>query len=300
MGALQRRLVAAVLAASVLSGTAGAETRPAVTITGSPVAAGSSVEVSGTGCGADAVVFVGVLDPQRAGELAKASTGGGGDAGWKVSITVPATTRPGRYPVTARCSSSYAGYTGYDGYGGGGFDYSEGTVEVRPPDSVPAADGPLTITPSTAPPRATVRVSGGGYGSGEQVTLILYSSPVVLGVVTTGTDGTFSSEVLIPEGTPLGRHDVVSMNATSTEHPPRTLRAALTVTAAAQVGPVTTVQRAVQTNASPAPTVTGSLPMTGLEPWLTVLAGLAALGAGLALLVSVRRRDAAGEAPSTR
>lgn len=299
------------MAATVLSGTAGAETPPAGTVTGSPVAAGSTVEVSGTGCGADAVVFVGVLDPQRAGELAKASTGGGGDAGWRVSITVPATTRPGRYPVTARCSSSYAGYTGYDGYRGGGFDYSEGTVEVRPPDAVPDPDGPLTVTPSTVPPGSTVRVSGGGYRAGEQVTLVLYSVPVVLGVVTTTSDGTFSSEVLIPEDTPLGPHDVVSMNATSTEYPPRTLRAALTVAETqvgeeadekkSEVGPITSVERVAQTkSASPAPTATDSLAMTGLQPWLTLVAGLAALATGVALLASLRRRDAAGETPSTR
>lgn len=300
-------MATAVVVGALLSSGAGAQTSSrALTVAGSPVAPGGTVTVAGSGCSVDAVVIVGVLDAGNTSELASASTAGGGTGGWSVDLRINESTRPGTYPVVARCSSysGYGGYEGvpieagsvgaadgYDGYDGGtGFDYDRSSLTVLPPAAPPAGDGPLSVEPSVVVRGQQASVAGGGFGPGEQVTVILYSSPVVLASATTGADGSLSTVVTIPVETALGAHEVVAMNATSAVRPARTLRASIQV---ADGGPAVTVTpvtaQVISASATPS-TGSGALPRTGLDPWPLILAGLAMVVAGSVLLARFRRR----------
>jgi LPXTG-motif cell wall-anchored protein len=297
----------AIVMGALVSGGVGAQIGSrALTVVGSPVAPGGTVTVSGAGCAQDAVVIVGVLDAGSTSELASASATGGGSGGWSVTLRINESTRPGVYPVVARCSS-YSGYDGYegvpidagsvdaadgyDGYDGGtGFDYDRGSLTVLPPAAPPAGDGPLSVEPSVVARGAQAAVSGAGFGPGEQVTVILYSSPVVLASATTGADGSLSTVVTIPADTALGAHEVVAMNATSAVRPARTLRASIEVTEGGPAVTVTPVTAQVISASATRPSSSGALPRTGLDPWPLILAGLAMVVAGSVLLARFRRR----------
>jgi LPXTG-motif cell wall-anchored protein len=299
----------AAVVGALVSGGAGAQSGSrALTVVGSPVAPGGTVTVSGTGCSADAVVIVGVLDAGNASELTSGSTTGGGSSGWSVTLRINEAARPGTYPVVASCSgySGYDGYEGvpieagsvgaadgYDGYDGGtGFDYDRSSLTVLPPATPPAADGPLSVEPSVVARGQQATVSGAGFGPGEQVTVILYSSPVVLATATTGADGSLSTVVTIPADTTLGTHEVVAMNATWADRTPRTLRATIQVTDGAPVVTATPVTAQVLSSSATPSTGSGSLPRTGLDPWPLILAGLAMVAVGSVLLARFRRRPA--------
>jgi LPXTG-motif cell wall-anchored protein len=302
----------AVVVGALVSGGASAQNGSrALTVAGSPVAAGGTVTVAGAGCAEDAVVIVGVLDAGNTSELASASTTGGGNAGWSVRVRINEATRPGTYPVVARCSSydgAYGapieggsvgaadGYDGYGGYdGGSGFEYDRSSLIVLPPAAPPASDGPLSVEPSVVARGQQATVTGGGFGPGEQVTVILYSSPVVLASATTGADGSLSTVVTVPADTALGAHEVVAMNATSAVRPARTLRTSIEVTdggPVVTVTPVTTVGNQVLASTSGGSSGSGSLPLTGLDPWPLILAGLAMVATGAVLLARFRRRPA--------
>lgn len=302
----------AIVVGALVSGGASAQDGSRVlTVAGSPVAAGGTVTVAGAGCSADAVVIVGVLDAGNTSELASASTTGGGDAGWSVTLRINESTRPGTYPVVARCSSydgaydgpieggsvdAADGYDGYGGYDGGtGFDYDRGSLTVLPPAAPPAGDGPLSVEPSVVARGQQATVTGTGFGPGEQVTVILYSSPVVLASATTGADGTLSARVTIPADTALGAHEVVAMNATSAVRPARTLRASIEVVdggPAVTVTPVTAATNQVLASTSNGSSGSGALPRTGLDPWPLIRAGLVMVAAGSVLLARFRRRPA--------
>jgi hypothetical protein len=234
-------------------------------LSGSPARAGDVITVSSTGCETpSARVFVALMDspvpaesgeqPESNGELASAVVSSDADRGWTAQLTVPAETRPGRYPVTARCVGSSAydglpvdpGYTGEDGYSGGGDGvdgepepevvapgagqfYADEWAVVLPPVERPALDGPLTLSPDVVERGGSVKVTGAGWGPGEQVTVILYSSPVVLSTVETDTAGRIDVDVRVPAGTETGTHFVVAMNATSFDRPPLTLGAPVRV-----------------------------------------------------------------------
>lgn len=299
----------AVVVGALVSGGADAQSGSrTLTVAGSPVAAGGTVTVAGAGCAVDAVVIVGVLDAGSTSELASASTTGGGTGGWSVRLRINESTHPGTYPVVARCSSydgAYGGrieggsvgaadgYDGYDGYDGGtGFEYDRSSLTVLPPSAPPAGDGPLSVQPSVIARGQQAAVSGAGFGPGEQVTVILYSSPVVLASATTGADGTLSTRVTIPADTALGAHEVVAMNATSAVRPARTLRASIEVTDGGPAVTVTPVTSQVLASSSGGSSGSGALPRTGLDPWPLIVAGLAMVAMGAVLLARFRRRPA--------
>src|SRR5690606_34980587 len=162
-----RTLVVAAVAAALLCSLAppaGAQAERQLTVTGSPVAPGGSFTVSGTGC-IDGQPAVALLTADGEAPLATPVPPAADGAGnWSVAITVPSNTRPGRYPVQARCLGAYSGYDGYDGYDGyslgGGFHESTAHVDVLPPARLPAADGPLSVDPNVVVRGGTTRVTG--------------------------------------------------------------------------------------------------------------------------------------------
>lgn len=286
---------------------AGAQPPPVV-VSPTEVAPGATLVVSGTGCSASGLVMVGLLDAEEEGLLATGSVGGGGTAGWRYDLTVPASVRPGVYPLKVRCTDyvgSYLGRAGYDG--GGGFDYGEVAVTVLPPAEPPTATGPLTVDPTTLPVGGKANVEADGFTAGEQVTVILYSTPTVLAAVKANDSGSISAEVVVPVGTAPGAHTLVAMNASTAVNPVRTLSASVTVTTATTDTPAapastdpsssastsTTVASAVAgvSNSSGSSTSSGApLATTGTDPMRLVTLGVLVLLAGVVLLVWVRRR----------
>lgn len=76
--------------------------------------------------------------------------------------------------------------------------------------------GGLPATPDGAPsllplPGGGFEVAGNGYKPDSDVGIFLFSDPSLLGTATAATDGTFSSTVQIPSGTPGGQHTIVVM-----------------------------------------------------------------------------------------
>lgn len=302
-----------------------------LTIGGSPVRPGGSFTVSAAGCGGGGTtVLVGLLDADHASAIASAAVSPPPAGDWMVTVPVPPTTRPGTYPVTARCTN-YLGYDGYagttpttvvdetdwrfagltladpyngtyngtddgDGNGNGGgdgdggdnggggtvsgpgsYEYPVASVIVLPPATVPDADGALTVNPSTIPVGGTARVTGDGWGADEQVTVTMYSTPVVLATAVTDANGAIDTQIRVPAGTTVGEHTVVAMNATSALHPARTLAATIRVTAEKAAVPTEVAGN----------TQTGSLAFTGSNLAILLLAAAALIAGGTYL--STRR-----------
>ncbi len=285
-----------VLSASVPTSVGAAADPPPITVNPASVAPGGALTVTGSGCGGGSTVLVGVLDAGGASELAAVAGQSGGAAGWSVKLTLPADVRPGTYPVTARCSSYAGGYDGYDGYSGGGFEYAPGTVAVDPPVSAPEKlDGSLTVDPSTVAAGGTVKVTSSGWQPGEQVTVVLYSTPVTLATVRAGADGRLDVTVAIPGATPPGAHQIVEFNATSATALARTLGGPLQVTAATPGSESVVPISAPTQNADVAGSVesssgSGSMAYTGTEPVLLIVVGASILILGAVLLLLQRRR----------
>jgi hypothetical protein len=280
-------------------------------LSGSPARAGDVITAASTGCDdPSARVFVALMDspvpdapqgrlqPESHGELASAVVTSDPDRGWSAQLRVPPETRPGRYPVTARC----VGYTGYDGlpvdpgYTGGdgysgvgelepeidapgaGLFYADEWAIVLPPGERPPLDGPLTLKPDVVAPGGTVNVTGSGWGPGEQVTVILYSSPVVLSTVETDDAGRIGVDVRLPAGTEPGEHVVVAMNATSFDRPPLTLGAQVRVQV--DTPPATSPGTAPTQVAGTTQTGGPGLAYTGLGILGLLALGLALFGTG--------------------
>nr|BFE64531.1 hypothetical protein GCM10020063_090570 [Dactylosporangium thailandense] len=147
---------------------------------------------------------------------------------------------------------------------------ASGAVTAAQPD-VPASvplSAPTTLTTtegvlSKVEPAQRITVVGTGFAPYSTASIILYSTPVVLGTVTTDAAGAFSQPITIPAGVGLGAHDVVAagVDPTGTIHQ---IRMAVTVQAASTTGG-------------------GTLPVTGPQALiLAVWAGIiTALGAAL-------------------
>jgi LPXTG-motif cell wall-anchored protein len=316
---------ASLVAASglVFSPVAGADDAPALRVltpSPAPVSPGSEFQVQGRNCPPRSTVFVGMLDASGEIDIDNGSTAGSQEE-WSVDLQVPKEgrfSRPGTYPVVANCAdyNGYDGYNGYNGYNGGGFTYTSSTVTVGPPSELPAFQPGLRVDPPRlrAGNDAKVTSEPNKFTAGEQVTLILYSSPVTLQAVTADARGAISTTIKIPEDTTLGEHTVIAMNAGSNSNPEVTLGAPITVISdsvdgggagtgpggpgtgpggpgtgpggpgtgpggpgTGPGGPGTGPGNPVQ---NPGNQASGSLPRTGTEPLTLIVAGLLLLLAG--------------------
>jgi hypothetical protein len=131
---------------------------------------------------------------------------------------------------------------------------------------------------------AAIIVNGANYQPGETVTLVLFSTPVTLGVTgPTDASGAFSMAVSIPAGTPVGAHTIVGTGNSIGD----SASTAITV---------------VTTTASPAASVTGasgtsgtsggSLAFTGADIAALTGVGAISLALGGMLVFAGRRRRA--------
>jgi hypothetical protein len=151
--------------------------------------------------------------------------------------------------------------------------YAEiGAAPIDPGAFTPCGDPPVgppaptaALSASTVPAGGTITVTGAGFLPGEQVQVILHSTPVVLATVTADTDGSVSTPVTIPADIEPGPHTIELMGVTSG----RSVEVAVTI-------------EGVEDPAA--------LPATGRTavPEAGVGAGLVALG-GVLVLVARRR-----------
>jgi LPXTG-motif cell wall-anchored protein len=139
------------------------------------------------------------------------------------------------------------------------------------PATVPAT--PLTLTTDRGPiTKATagqeITVIGTGFLPFSTATVVIYSTPQVLGSVVTDAAGAFRTTVTVPSTLEAGQHSLVA-SGIAPDGSERLMRLDVTVTAAG-----------------------AQLASTGASPLVPALAGAAALLAGTAMLVVSRRRRA--------
>lgn len=73
-----------------------------------------------------------------------------------------------------------------------------------------AADGSLVVSSVGGVPMA-----GSGFAAGSTVTLFMFSTPVTLGMVTAGADGSYATKALIPAATVPGSHTIQVVGTTA-------------------------------------------------------------------------------------
>lgn len=136
------------------------------------------------------------------------------------------------------------------------------------PATVPQSAGPLTSSAGisfTSTSRSTT-VSASGFEPGTSVSVLVYSSPTLLGTTTVDQTGAFHLPVTLPGGM-AGNHTFIAMGQAAGSSTTRVLSLPITVAG------------------------TGSaLAVTGVAAWLIVAVGIAALIAGGGLTLAGRRR----------
>ncbi|WP_409330141.1 fibronectin type III domain-containing protein [Trujillonella humicola] len=145
------------------------------------------------------------------------------------------------------------------------------------PSSVPAKSGDLggpAGQSSSVTPGSKITLTGSGYLANSTVTLLVYSSPQVLGTVVADANGAFTVTVEIPAGLAAGSHTLVAAGVDAAGNP-RYLTMPITVTAAG------------------AAAGSGGLAYTGADVAVPALGGLAALALGGGLVLAGRRKRAA-------
>ncbi|WP_433221207.1 Ig-like domain-containing protein [Dactylosporangium sp. CS-047395] len=241
---------------------------PAPTVTGlTPLVgpantAGTSIVISGTHLtGATAVTFGGVAaasftvdsDSQLTAVAPAGPTG-------SVDVTV---TTPGG-PATSTMK----------------FVYTQ-TADPAVPATVPALAGEIVSSAGTSGATVTasqdVTFSGRNFAPGSTVTVVLYSTPAVLGTAPVLMDGTFSVTLAMPADLAAGTHTVTASGFDASGNP-RYLGLALNVAAASS--PATEPAQ---------PSTGGALPVTGNATATVAEIGLGLFIIGLMLATTGRR-----------
>jgi hypothetical protein len=174
-----------------------------------------------------------------------------------------------------------------------------GTPDVAPaPPTTPfrltTTDGAIT----RAETGQDVTVLGNGFLPFSTATVVIYSTPTVLGTVTTNGAGAFSKQVTIPATLPAGAHTLVAYGM-DTSGNPRSMTLAITVAAASSgSGSGTSAGGAAIGGAqstTAAHTRTGALAYTGagIPIGTATLVATGLLASGGALLLLARRRRGA-------
>ncbi|HLT15941.1 MAG TPA: LPXTG cell wall anchor domain-containing protein [Acidimicrobiales bacterium] len=275
------------------------EATPSSAAVGDQITIRGELECPGMDPGGDVYVMVYADHPDL---LLQTTLGHGplqADDTFELTVTVPATladviertevaTPPGDYLLEAFCSYSDTEPNKIRGpftiVEGGGPPTSAPTTStpattsttaapptsdpVRPPFSPPPSP-PTDPAPFTSGPSgpvaagATITIDEGGFLPGEDVHVVLYSTPTVLATLTADATGAVRGEVTIPADTAAGRHTLVLYGGASVK------------------------ARALEVSAAPgqAAAPTQTLPRTGTAAttWLAVL-GMALVTSGLALV----------------
>jgi hypothetical protein len=150
------------------------------------------------------------------------------------------------------------------------------------PASATAAYGPVvcsesaSISPSTVAPGGSFTLSLTGGCANDTFTVVLHSSPVTLGTITTNASGSGSAGFSVPANTAGGDHTVTAADASG-----NSASVAIVITAAATA-----------VTAAPAAAAKHPLPFTGAQIAGLVAAGAVAIGLGGLLVLVTRRRKA--------
>jgi LPXTG-motif cell wall-anchored protein len=80
----------------------------------------------------------------------------------------------------------------------------------------PRDDAPALDSQDSAAPGGAITVTSAGWASRTPVTLELHSSPVLLGTFQTTASGTLTARVTIPRSTPPGQHTIVAFGLSDT------------------------------------------------------------------------------------
>ncbi|MGY1742204.1 MULTISPECIES: fibronectin type III domain-containing protein [unclassified Blastococcus] len=142
------------------------------------------------------------------------------------------------------------------------------------PATVPTSNGALGtsgFSTGSVTQGQTITVSGSGYAPFSTVTVLVYSSPTVLGTVEADANGAFTFTGKLPAGLAAGSHTLVAAGVDADGNP-RYLTQAITVGG---------------------PTGSGGLAYTGADIAVPAIGGLAALAVGGGLVLAGRRRRAA-------
>lgn len=255
---------------------------------------------------ADDPVFLYFSDPNAGPltQAGLGSTPRAGDGTFSKTITVPsemgvqfggtAPVEPGTYSIKANCSFSATStvntvstpFTATEGGGtttttaptttsttavttpttSGGGGTTPTTGGFTPPPAPPTDAAPMGSAPATAAPGGTIQIDESGFVPGEDVPVVLYSTPTVLATLTASATGQVQGTVTIPAGTTPGTHTLVLYGQSTTK------AATITVQAAAAQEPRT-------------------LPRTGADPWMpaALVASTVLLLAGAHLVGRSRR-----------
>jgi hypothetical protein len=142
------------------------------------------------------------------------------DSGVSVIVPTPEPPPPGGGTTNDRATAD-----------GGSTDGATGGGDARPGGGAPAVGGAAQPAPATEPALsrtpasngeaarvdrgdstyavgAVVTVSADGFTAGEQVQVVLYSDPILIGNVTAGDDGTVTHAFSIPADLPPGKHTI--------------------------------------------------------------------------------------------
>src|ERR1700728_47392 len=135
----------------------------------------------------------------------------------------------------------------------------------------------LGTSTGTVPPGGSLTVDGNNFTPGAAVTIVLHSSPVVVGGATVSPTESFSVGVSIPSDTPPGSHTIIASDADGDS-----ASTGLTVIGSSTVA------------AAPA-TATPDLPFTGADIAALSSVGAIALALGGMLILAGRRRRQVSE-----
>jgi hypothetical protein len=236
----------------------------------STVTAGKAFTVNGAGCNiVDEEYGVYVLVATEV-EDADIAVDVNTDGTWSSTITFPAATPAGSYPIAAACETSYYGDPAV---------YPTIDIKVTTPVTG-AIRGAAANTPGvTSKVNDTTPAAGQkivrtltGFKPYEVVTLTMHSTPVVLGTFTADANGVVLAEYTVPAGTPAGAHTFVFEGNMGTY-----FQETITVAAAAAL----------------ATTSGDSLAYTGASVALPLGIGAALVLAGGGAMVATRRRNTA-------
>lgn len=130
---------------------------------------------------------------------------------------------------------------------------------------------------TTAVPNQDIIVIGTGFAAYSTATIVIYSSPIVLGTATTDGAGNFTKPVTIPATLAVGRHTMIAAGV-DPQGAPHSLKLAVTLAAA---------------GSGSGGGSSSSLAVTGQATDLLFLLGFAAVASGTTLLLTGRRRRTA-------
>jgi hypothetical protein len=149
------------------------------------------------------------------------------DGAWTAEAVVPSDTTPGAYVADVTCEP-YAGASVlfYDEFYVTFEAAAVTATPTTPPASTAAPTGAIrgasantpgitsstkgsTAAVATAAPGTQITKILKGFKPGEKVTVVLHSTPTVLGTFTADANGVVTATFTVPAGTPVGSHTLV-------------------------------------------------------------------------------------------